>query len=506
MTDGPLARLRAEGEPFMEELSRAHWQAGAGLTRDVQLQPIYQRHAAVTGRDSLETALDAFRTATPGSAAARSARALLDWQVDSYTSRALASLEERELAWEHDAIVRLPDGRDVPYQRATIEIANSTDRAERLALDAARADLVARELGPLRQERFQREHDLVASLDIAPSYVGVIESLGGLDLRALGTQCARFLRETKDLWHDALRERLKRDLGIVPSDAMRSDSLALARASAFDRYFAAGELEGAVRRQLREMALDPEAGGRIVYDTVDREGKRSRAFCAPVRIPHEVHLVMRPHGGVSDWTTLLHEVGHALHFANMRSDLPFEFRWLGDNSITEGYAMLFDHRLQDAGWLRRYAGLSGADLGRYLRVAGFEELRFLRRYAAKLLYELELHGGDVPWDALPAQYADRLTAATGFRYSPADAFVDVDPRFYAARYLQAWQLQSVIAESLVERFDDDWWRNPRAGPWVAQALFADGQTDLAGELAQRVAGRDLSFEPLVRSVERLLQS
>ena len=490
----------------MVELSRAHWQAGAGLTRHVQLQSIYSRHAVVTGRDSLETALEEFRSATPGTDGARSTRALLDWQVDNFTSRALAPLEEREITWEHDAIVRLQDGREVPYQRAAIEIANSADRAERLAIDAARADLVERELGPLRRERFEREHDLVASLDIAPSYIAVIELLGGLDLRALGAQCEQFLRDTKDIWQDALRERLKRDLGINPSDAMRSDSLALARASSFDRYFFASELEGTVRRQLREMGLDPEAEGRIRYDTADREGKRSRAFCAPVRIPDEVHLVMRPHGGVSDWTTLLHEVGHALHFANMRGDLPFEFRWLGDNSITEGYAMLFDHRLQDAGWLRRYANLAGADLGRFLRVAGFEELRFLRRYAAKLLYELELHGGEVPWGDMPDRYAERLTAATGFQYSQADAFVDVDPRFYAARYLQAWQLQSVIAESLVERFDDDWWRNPRAGPWVAQALFADGQSELAGELAKRVAGRELSFEPLIRSVERLLQS
>jgi hypothetical protein len=265
-------------------------------------------------------------------------------------------------------------------------------------------------------------------------------------------------------------------------------------------------MESTVRRQLGEMALDPEASGRVLYDTGDRDGKRSRAFCAPVRVPREVHLVMRPHGGVTDWMTLLHELGHALHFANMRPDLPFEFRWLGDNSITEGYAMLFDHRLQDAGWLRRYTGMKGKDLGRFLRAAGFEELRFLRRYAAKLMYELDLHGGEISWDDLPAAYAERLSSATGFRYSSADAFIDVDPRFYSARYLQAWQLQSVLAETLVERFDEDWWRNPRAGPWMSDNLFSEGQRELAGELAFRVAGRELSFAPLVRSVERLLQS
>jgi hypothetical protein len=506
VNDTALERLRRLGEPFMEELSRAHWRAGAGYTSEIELQPIFDKHAAASGRESLELTLDAFRTSVGGSDDARAARALLDWQVESHTSRALAALEEREIAWEHDAVVNLPDGRAIPYQRAAIEIANSTDRDERIRIDAARAALVARELGPLRRERFQREHDLVAALEIAPSYIDAVEVLGGVELRALGTSCAEFLRTTQSMWDDALRERLKRDLGIMPSDATRSDALALARAPYFDRFFGATAMEATVRRQLTDMGIDPEASGRIRYDTVDREGKRSRAFCAPVRIPDEVHLVMRPQGGVTDWMTLLHELGHALHFANMRTDLPFEYRWLGDNSVTEGYAMLFDHRLQDAGWLRRYTSISGEDLGRFLRVAGYEELRFLRRYAAKLVYELDLHGGEVPWDELPGLYADRLTAATGFQYSSADAFVDVDPRFYAARYLQAWQLQSVLAEALVERFDDDWWRNPRAGPWITQNLFAEGQRELAHELALRAAGRELSFAPLIRSVERLLQS
>jgi hypothetical protein len=221
-------------------------------------------------------------------------------------------------------------------------------------------------------------------------------------------------------------------------------------------------------------------------------------------VPDEVYLVLRPHGGQTDWQTFLHELGHALHFANMRPDHPMEFRWMGDNSITEGYAMLFDHLTQDAGWLQRYTGLEKKTVPAYLRTAGFEELHFLRRYCAKLIYETQLYGGDLPWDALPDLYVETLTGATTFRYSRADAFVDVDPRYYAARYLRAWQLQALITETLVERYDADWWRNPRAGPWIVQSLFAEAQRELAQEQAQRVSGKALSFAPLVRSIERML--
>ena len=166
--------------------------------------------------------------------------------------------------------------------------------------------------------------------------------------------------------------------------------------------------------------------------------------------------------------------------------------------------MLFDHLMQDAGWLKRYTSLGGTKVREFLRAAGFEELHFLRRYAAKLSYEIDLYGGGVPWSSLPDLYVSRLTAATTFQYDPADAFVDVDPHYYSVRYLRAWQLQSLLTETLVERFDSDWWRNPRAGPWVVEALLGEGQRELADEQAQRVAGKALSFAPLVRAITRML--
>ena len=105
---------------------------------------------------------------------------------------------------------------------------------------------------------------------------------------------------------------------------------------------------------------------------------------------------------------------------------------------------------------------------------------------------------------VPDLYVETLTEATSFRYRRADAFIDVDARFYAARYLRAWQLGALLAESLTERFNEDWYRNPRAGPWIVDGLFAEGQRELADEIAQRVAGKPLSFAPVIAAVERLV--
>jgi hypothetical protein len=77
----------------------------------------------------------------------------------------------------------------------------------------------------------------------------------------------------------------------------------------------------------------------------------------------------------------------------------------------------------------------------------------------------------------------------------------VDPRFYSARYLRAWQLQAALREVLIAQFDEDWYRNPRAGPWVVRELFAEGQRELASELAERVGAPALSFQPVIRAIE-----
>jgi len=490
----------------MEAISRESYLAFAGLKKTAELQPIYRQYERILGPDALELTLEAFRAAPEKGDEKRSAQSLLEWEIESQASKPLAELDEREIEWENSAFVRSPDGRVIQYQAVPIEIANTRDRVLRLGLDEARARLVEKEHSPLRLERLQREKDYIESLGVAGDYNASFEAVTGISLETLARSCERFLRDTEPMWDDTLPGVLKKSLGIRASEAKRADALALFRASEYDDAFPGNQMESVMRRQVTEMGIDPTARGRIIFDVGEREGKRSRAFCSPVRVPDEVYLVLRPHGGQSDYNTFLHELGHALHFAYASSEYPFEFRWLGDNSVTESYAMLFDHRMQDKGWLLRYTQLGANRVGKFLRTAGFEELHFLRRYCAKFLYERTLYSGEVPWSQLPDLYVSLLSTATGFEYNAADAFVDVDPGFYSARYLRAWQLQSVLNEQLTARFDVDWFRNPGSGPWLVGELFSHGQRETAEEISARVGGGALSFRPLLRKIEALLDA
>jgi hypothetical protein len=64
----------------------------------------------------------------------------------------------------------------------------------------------------------------------------------------------------------------------------------------------------------------------------------------------------------------------------------------------------------------------------------------------------------------------------------------------------------VLNEQLTARFDTDWFRNPGAGPWITSELFAQGQRENAEEIAARAGADALSFQPLVRRIESLIDA
>ena len=155
-------------------------------------------------------------------------------------------------------------------------------------------------------------------------------------------------------------------------------------------------------------------------------------------------------------------MGHAQHFANTNTD-HFEFAQLGDNTVTEAYAFLFEELMDDPAWVGERTAFPPKELESYLRFRRFSRIYFARRYAAKILYERELHAG-VP---NPKQrYRTILSRAYGFPLDDNDAaryLSDVDDYYYAADYLRAWFLKAQLLETLRARFGARWFACPAAG-------------------------------------------
>ena len=242
---------------------------------------------------------------------------------------------------------------------------------------------------------------------------------------------------------------------------------------------------------IRGLGVDLARQDGVTFDIESRPNKSPRAFCAPVRVPGEVYLVVAPIGGWDDYVTLFHEGGHTEHGANVNPELPFEFRRLGDNSISETYAFLLQHLVEDPEWLSRRLGVE--DPSELVAHAKAQRLVYLRRYAGKIAYELELHGdGAGGWGALAGRYSELLGAALGIEWPTETFLADVDEGFYCACYLRAWALETHLRSYLRERFGPAWFESHEAGD-VLLRLWRDGQRLDAEELLGELTGARLEF-------------
>jgi hypothetical protein len=210
--------------------------------------------------------------------------------------------------------------------------------------------------------------------------------------------------------------------------------------------------------------------------------------------------VILPQGGQDDYRALFHEAGHAEHFAHTSASLPAEARVLGDNGVTEGWAFLLEHLVSDPAWLAARLDFPRAD--EYIQFSALAKLTLIRRYAAKLAYEIELYGGG-HLEAMPERYAELLTGALLVPYAPGDYLEDVDPGFYATCYLRAWAFEAQLVEHLREAHGGDWFRRRAAGSLIRE-LWELGQSLTVEELLDEVTGEQLEFGVLTAQAHAAL--
>jgi len=324
----------------------------------------------------------------------------------------------------------------------------------------------------------------------------------GIDLHAMDALMQGVLKETEDVYVRLLDERLQRKLGLPLAEAEGHDIAFLMRGGEFDRHFPKKGTVPALHAMLAGMGFHLDRMPNVTLDLEDRKNKDARAFVMPARVPHDVRLVTRPRGGVDDYRSLFHESGHALHFALTREDLPYEYRYHGDSGVTESYAFLFEHLLENPRYLREVAPrLAGEELADYLRYCALDKLLSLRYYAAALHYDLYLATHTLE-EAQP-KYVEWLTAALKYPANPL-GYLSTDG-FYGMWYLRAWIFEAMHRGHLERTYGEAWWTSPGAGEHLRR-FYREGEKPTVEDLADALTGRrELSMEPLVRDLRRLAQ-
>lgn len=469
-------------EHFLSDIMREHYQVGAGLKDRLELAPIYERNSELFAEATVREHVGVLQTDN-----GKPARHLADFAVGNYLENAVKELTEGITNAELMATVTWDD-QPFAYQSVRAVLVREPDYHRRHDLQARQIAVMVKQ-NPLRVQRINVLHTLARGL-LFPNYRAMIERLRGWDLPKFSKLLAPALNDTENIFEDRLGALLS--AARVPRKlADTSDVAFVLRAAEYDSIFPADRLLPVFLKTMERFGFELESTPGLKLDTDTRPLKSPRAFCAPVRVPGLVYLVIKPVGGQDDYRAMFHEAGHAEHFSHIDAGLPFAFRYLGDEAISETFAFLFESLTNTPRWLVDVLRVPMREAEKYRRFAAFNKLWLLRRYIAKLQYELHLHDeGPV---GMETAYREILGDALHVAIPPERYLDDVDDAFYVAGYLRAWVFEVQLRHFLREQFGEGWYESRDAGGFL-QELWAPGLRDSVEEIAQTRIGA-LGLDP-----------
>ena len=225
-------------ERFIGEMDREYYLHFAGHKEDFEIEQIYEQHAGLFERSVVEGLRE--RLSTGPQEETRRVRYLLELAVGGLLGRETKA-EEAELAEREAGLELEVNGDRLPYRQSPVTQANEADPQRRAAIEAARLEVLDRELNPLHLRVLERTHELARELGWS-SYLEMCADLKQIDLVALERQTSAFLDATADVYEPIVDPHLRSQVGLGLGELRRSDLPYFFRARGFDDLFPADRL------------------------------------------------------------------------------------------------------------------------------------------------------------------------------------------------------------------------------------------------------------------------
>jgi hypothetical protein len=488
-----VARLASDAADLLKAqdlLVWSYWSEGARA----DVASTYVGKETLFSLDNIRK-IDRLRQRTTEPRELRALTALQSHFAGEYLSQQLAEVNDAIANLEASLTFQV-DGREVRWSELERLLANERSAPKRQALYTAATPALER-LNPLIQRREQRTEELVRELGY-PSYEAFGGELRQADLGRLALLAEEVLQATEAPYKDVMERLAQRELGMPFTNLTRADLPRLFRPREVDSFFPKGELLLRAHGTLSGMGIDLGGMKNVRIDA--REGvkrKNPRPLSLGIEVPGDVRLSVRPVDGALEQSRLLHEFGHALHYA-FTKEPRFELAKLGNPTVTEAYAALFEDLTEDPVWLEEHAGLTGKDRTTYLAATSAHKLFLIRRAAGRLLYQLALHRQEEGVDARELYKAmlERVDEMPATKDDVSRYLVEQEDFFQSADHFRAWFLAGQLQGQLKARFGPSWWHEPDAGKFL-QGLWSHGNALSAREVADSMGENGIAPDVLL---------
>ncbi|GIL49198.1 hypothetical protein Vafri_5347 [Volvox africanus] len=332
----------------------------------------------------------------------------------------------------------------------------------------------------------------------------------------------------------AARERLARAKGAAALEPYNmSYALAGDTEKAQDPYFPFEQAVDVWARTFAALGIN-YMGSTMTLDLCDREGKYSNGFChwpqVAWRQPDGTFVPAKANftslatpsqigSGRTALATLLHEGGHAAHFANIDQPSPFFSQERAPTSVAyaETQSMFLDSLIHDGAWLGRYARSRTGDVMPWsvieegLKATQPYDVFALRGmlvvpYFEKALYEL-------PEDELTAErllsLADEVENKVQGGLSPRPLLSVPHPLLdESSCYYHGYVLAEMAVRQTRAYFKSKYGKivdNPAIGKDLVEGYWRPGNGAAFLELVKGLTGKPLVADDWVRDLEKPLE-
>lgn len=299
------------------------------------------------------------------------------------------------------------------------------------------------------------------------SYAEFSQAKKGVSFDLQAEAFRAYLNDTEQTYRGLMSPWVLEKIGRPLENLSRYHALHLVRISQHDEFFPTAKLAGLIAETFSGLGFDLSQRPDVILDISNHASRVPDGICVGVEIPGEVHVFVKPVGGLIDVETALHELGHAFFLSHVDASLPTEYRRLYRSAaLDEAFAFLFMDLIDNPAWLTGVAGMPTDKAEALTGLVRTKRLCLIRRYMGKFLAEKELHETGNIKNSEP--YRRHLSAATGFTYEPEGYLIDMETDFYSLDYLMAWAGANVLRRFLETRFGDEWFRRPEAGSFLKE--------------------------------------
>lgn len=467
--------IEKRSEDFLYDLRKTTFDHFSGLSQEYTIEDVYVKYSDLFSEEHVFSILQIYRNNN-----GKKERHLLKFLIEGYIGQLVKSIDAEITKEEATGIII--NGKDkIPYRTLLHKLYNTPDRQKRHKLDKLRRIFIDR-FNEKRIIRINYLNDKSKFFGFN-NYAELNQEFKQADFNQIHHDCVTFLELTAKRYHSELNHYFN-EYEIPSNSKERSDILYIARAKNYDPFFPSEKQLPTVNNTLKHMGINLNKQSNISLDTEVRPQKASRPFCLAIKTPQDIRLVINGVGGQEDYMNLFHEMGHAQHFAHINKKLSFTFKNLGDYSITEGHAFLFQSLISNFHWLKCFLCDDHDIINNYIRLASFLKLYLIRRYSTKFIYEYKLYAAGIS-EKTKSEYTNIFTYHLGVNYYPEDYLTDIDIGFYSLNYIRAWILESLLNKHLNSYYGATWFLSKRAGNFL-KSLWKSGNQHCFDELCYKL--------------------